>query len=155
MINISRLNSYARETLTLFDNPHTRPFLRTGGTDPMEPGKVSADIYEVSKNADDACIETLLSTMVANGMRIKITYRDGSIIRCKLGRSTGRIKLLLAMKTERSIGGEAILTGFIDRIEIEPRHRRGWNFTFPRDGILYDRTKGRLWGASSTARGAA
>lgn len=56
--------------------------------------------------------------------RIKIYYGDvktgtpwSDFVTCHVGRSTGRVKIPLAIKTSRSLGGEAILDNCIIKIE--------------------------------------
>lgn len=108
------LNPDAIEAMGLVTNPNMRPYVRTGG---VLNGMVGADVYEVSKDARSQAIETLLRYMsTAGGVRVRIEYKDGSVECGYVGRSTGRLKLLILRHNSRSIGGAAILTGFIRSI---------------------------------------
>jgi hypothetical protein len=59
-----------------------------------------------------------------NHKRIHIHYGNtitkqawGDSVKCRIGRSTGEVAIPLAIKTKRSIGGEAILDACIVKIE--------------------------------------
>jgi hypothetical protein len=66
-----------------------------------------------------------------SGLRIRIYYGDQNTGRCwmdeydtigTIGRSTGRIKIPLLIKTARSLGGGAVLDSCIIRIDDRPGH---------------------------------
>ena len=88
-------------------------------------------IYKGFEISDDANINIIDKLIVANikNQRVKITYKKGfgewggyskifEEIFCYVGRSTGDIKLLLDIRSKRSHGGCALLTGVIEKVEV-------------------------------------
>lgn len=68
----------------------------------------------------------ILEASRQNKTRLKLYYGDtktgvlwGDVVTCRVGRSTGRIKIPLAIKQSRSMGGEGLLDHCIVKITSE------------------------------------
>jgi hypothetical protein len=97
-------------------------------------------LYETAYHAETPDrVVYLLHTARSYGTRLKIHYGDtktgklwGDIISCYVGRSTGTIKIPLAIYNKRSTGGCDLLDNCIVKIEYANKKR---------GGVLYDITK--------------
>lgn len=66
---------------------------------------------------DYSDLDERLTPYYKSGERVKITYKDGSIARGTIGKSTGWKPIYLIIKTTRSLSGEGVLNNFIKNIQ--------------------------------------
>jgi hypothetical protein len=109
--------------------------------------KIVSETYYHEETPDRVVL--LLEQSRQNKTRLKITYGDLKTGRvwddkpffCHVGRSTGRIKIPLAIKTARSTGGERLLDDCIVKIEYTRKTRNGGRPLWDVTGRGYEQEK--------------